>query len=99
MGFAKKTSFAEELNGKKRHGVQPILKIDKEEFLKIENVVNLDKDYGTYFRDSIVELDKVFSIDFKDNYYFYALPEKHLQTNSNLQQTQGWDNGTFNPYE
>lgn len=91
--------FAEELNGKKRHGVQPILKIDKEEFLKIENVVNLDKDYGTYFRDSIVELDKVFSIDFKDNYYFYALPEKHLQTNSNLQQTQGWDNGTFNPYE
>ncbi len=91
--------FAEELNGKKRHGVQPILKIDKEEFLKIENVVNLNKDYGTYFRDSIVELDKVFSIDFKNNYYFYALPEKHLQTNSNLQQTQGWDNGTFNPYE
>lgn len=91
--------FAEELNGTKRHGVQPILKIDKDEFQKIENTIDLNKDYGTYFRDSIIELDKVFTIDFKDNYYFYALPEKHLQTNSNLEQTQGWDNGQFNPYE
>lgn len=91
--------FAEELNGTKRHGVQPILKMDKEEFHKIEATIDLNKEYGTYFRDSIIELDKVFSIDFKDNYYFYAIPEKHLQTNSNLEQTQGWDDGSFDPYE
>ncbi len=91
--------FADELNGTKRHGVYPILKMNKEEFLAIESTVDLNKDYTTFFRDSIVELDKVFTIDFKDNYYFYALPLKHLETNSKLEQTQGWDNGTFNPYE
>lgn len=92
--------FASELNGTKRHGVYPILNnMDKEEFLKIENTIDLNKDYGKFFRDSIIELDKIFTIDFKDNYYFYAIPTKHLETNSKLEQTQGWDEGTFNPYE
>lgn len=40
-----------------------------------------------------------FDIDFKDNYYFYAIPNKHLETNAKLKQTMGWDNGTFNPHE
>lgn len=92
--------FASELNGTKRHGVYPILNnMDKEEFLKIESTIDLNKDYGKFFRDSIIELDKIFTIDFKDNYYFYAIPTKHLETNSKLEQTQGWDEGTFNPYE
>lgn len=91
--------FADELNGTKRHGVYPILNMNKEEFLKIESSIDLNKEYSTFFRDSIVELDKIFTIDFKDNYYFYALPIKHLEANSKLEQTQGWDNGTFNPYE
>lgn len=91
--------FADELNGTKRHGVYPILNMNKEEFLKIQSTIDLNKEYGSFFRDSIVELDKIFSIDFKDNYYFYALPIKHLETNSKLEQTQGWDKGAFNPYE
>ena len=91
--------FADELNGTKRHGVYPILNMDKEEFLKIESTIDLDKEYATFFRDSIIELDKIFTIDFKDNYYFYALPIKHLEANSKLEQTQGWDNGSFDPYK
>lgn len=92
--------FAEELNGTKRHGVYPILNnMSKAEFLEIANTIDLNKDYAIYFRDSIVELDKKFSIDFKDNYYFYAIPLKHMETNSKLEQTQGWEEGTFNPYE
>lgn len=91
--------FADELNGTKRHGVYPILKMNKEEFLKIESTIDLNKEYSTFFKDSIVELDKIFTIDFKDNYYFYALPIKHLETNSKLEQTQGWDNGSFDPYK
>lgn len=91
--------FAEELNGTKRHGVFPILQMNKDDFFKIESTIDLNKDYTKYFRDSIVELDKVFAIDFKDNYYFYGIPLKHLETNSKLEQTQGWDEGTFNPYE
>lgn len=91
--------FASELNGTRRHGLLPKLKISQEEFDKIKDNVNIDKDKDTYFRDSLIVLDTKFDIDFKDNYYFYAIPNKHLETNSKLEQTQGWDGGTFNPYE
>ena len=77
----------------------PKLKISQEEFDKIKDNVDIDKDKDTYFRDSLIVLDTKFDIDFKDNYYFYAIPNKHLETNSKLEQTQGWDGGTFNPYE
>ena len=91
--------FASELNGTSRHGLLPKLKISQEEFDKIKDNVDIDKDKDTYFRDSLIVLDTKFDIDFKDNYYFYAIPNKHLETNSKLEQTQGWDGGTFNPYE
>ncbi|MCG8310135.1 MAG: RagB/SusD family nutrient uptake outer membrane protein [Cytophagales bacterium] len=32
-----------------------------------------------------------------DNYYFYGIPKVHLDQNPNLEQTQGWDGGTFDP--
>ena len=91
--------FASELNGTRRHGLLPKLKISQEEFDKIKDNVDIDKDKDAYFRDSLIVLDTKFDIDFKDNYYFYAIPNKHLETNSKLEQTQGWDGGTFNPYE
>ena len=47
----------------------------------------------------MVVLDQKYEINFQNNYYFYAIPNKHLETNSKLEQTQDWDNGTFNPYE
>jgi len=47
----------------------------------------------------VVVLDQKYEINFQNNYYFYAIPNKHLETNSKLEQTQDWDNGTFNPYE
>jgi len=47
----------------------------------------------------VVVLDQKYEINFQNNYYFYAIPNKHLETNSKLEQTLDWDNGTFNPYE
>lgn len=91
--------FGSELNGKKRHGILPKLLIPQEEFDKVKDKIDFDKEYATYFKDSLIILDKKFDINFQDNYYFYAIPDKHLETNSKLQQTQGWDNGAFNPYE
>lgn len=91
--------FASELNGKKRHGLLPKLNISQEEFEKIKDQIDLEKDYPVYFKDSLVVLDLIFDIDFKDNYYFYAIPNRHLETNSNLEQTQGWSDGTFNPLD
>ena len=91
--------FASEMNGIKRHGLLPKLKGSPTEFDNLKDKVDIEKDYTTYFKDSIVVLDQKYEIDFQDNYYFYAIPNKHLEQNSKLQQTQGWDNGTFNPYE
>lgn len=91
--------FEAELNGKVRHGVLPKLNIPEEEFNKIKDTVDFDNNYATYFRDSLVILDKNFAIDFKDNYYFYAIPNKYLETNSKMEQTQGWSGGTFNPLD
>lgn len=91
--------FASELNGTRRHGSLPKLKIPQSEFEEIKDNVDIDTEKDIYFRDSLVILDTKFEIDFKDNYYFYAIPNEHLETNSKLEQTQGWDGGTFNPYE
>jgi len=91
--------FSTELNGSKRHGLLPKLLVSQAEFDKIKDQFDINKDYKTYFRDSLVILDQKFDIDFKDNYYFYAIPNKHLETNAKLKQTMGWDNGTFNPHE
>lgn len=91
--------FGAELNGSKRHGLLPKLLVSQVEFDKIKDQFDTNKDYKTYFRDSLVVLDQKFDIDFKDNYYFYAIPNKHLETNAKLKQTMGWDNGTFNPHE
>lgn len=91
--------FDAELNGKVRHGILPKLNIPEEEFNKIKDTVDFENNYATYFRDSLVILDKNFAIDFKDNYYFYAIPNKYLETNSKMEQTQGWSGGTFNPLD
>lgn len=91
--------FEAELNGKVRHGVLPKLNIPEEEFNKIKDTADFENNYATYFRDSLVILDKNFTIDFKDNYYFYAIPNKYLETNSKMEQTQGWSGGTFNPLD
>ncbi|MDR1880224.1 MAG: RagB/SusD family nutrient uptake outer membrane protein [Tannerellaceae bacterium] len=91
--------FASELNGKQRHGRLPKLNIPMEEFNEIRDEVNFYDDYGQYFTDEIVQIDNVYTINFLDNYYFYAIPNSHLETNSNLEQTQGWENGAFNPLE
>jgi hypothetical protein len=88
-----------ELNGKKRHGISPTLLISQDEFNRIQGTIDFDKDYATYFLDEIVPADRTNDINFRDNYYFYAIPTGRLETNSKLEQTKGWDNGTFDPLE
>ncbi|MDR2384156.1 MAG: RagB/SusD family nutrient uptake outer membrane protein [Tannerella sp.] len=91
--------FADELNGKKRHRVYSTLLIPQDEFLNVKDNVDWNQDYFTYFEDTIDEIDKTNAINFRDNYYFYAIPNTHIERNSKLEQTQGWDDGTFNPLE
>jgi len=91
--------FEKELNGKERHGVLPKLLVSQSEFDTVVDTADFNNNYATYFKDSVVVLDKKFKIDFKNNYYFYAIPNDHLESNSKLEQTKGWNNGTFNPLD
>jgi hypothetical protein len=89
--------FGPLLNGTSRHGLSITLKIPKADFLAIRDTVNLDRDYTNYFSEQVVSLDTQFPINFRDNYYFYALSTANLQSNAKLEQTMGWNNGTFDP--
>ncbi|MDR1155666.1 MAG: RagB/SusD family nutrient uptake outer membrane protein [Bacteroidales bacterium] len=91
--------FADELNGKRRHRVYNTLLIPMDDFMNVKDQVDWNQDYSVYFEDTVDELDKTNVINFRDNYYFYAIPNTHLERNSRLEQTQGWENGTFNPLE
>jgi hypothetical protein len=91
--------FADELNGKRRHRIYSTLLIPMDDFINLKDNVDWNQDYFIYFEDTIDEIDKTNVINFRDNYYFYAIPNTHIERNSKLEQTQGWDDGTFNPLE
>jgi hypothetical protein len=86
-----------ELNGTRRHGRLPKLKdgVSPEDLEQAD----MENNYGDYFEDEVDEADKTNVINFPENYYFYPIHNDHLNRNSNLKQTQGWDDGTFNPLE
>ncbi|WP_158860210.1 RagB/SusD family nutrient uptake outer membrane protein [Lunatibacter salilacus] len=87
--------FESELNGTRRHG----LRIDLKDGITREDVenANLEEDYDQYFTHEEILVDFQFDINWRPEYYFYAIPLSHLQLNSNLEQTAGWPGGTFDP--
>ena len=54
-------------------------------------------DYFKYFKTIVTKIDNKFQWDVDDNHYFFALPKKHLEQNAKLEQTKGWNDGTFDP--
>ncbi|MGE5521956.1 MAG: RagB/SusD family nutrient uptake outer membrane protein [Candidatus Dadabacteria bacterium] len=94
------------LNGTRRHGLTITLKIPKTEWDALRNskssqeMVNLlNQSYTTYFNDNVKLLDTQFDINWKPEYYFFGIPNTHIQRNSNLEQTKGWAGGTFDPLQ
>jgi len=87
--------FEEELNGTRRHG----LRIDLKEGVTEDQLVgaDLEQDYDQYFEHEEILVDLQFDINWREEYYFYAIPQQHLQLNSHLEQTLGWPGGTFDP--
>lgn len=53
--------------------------------------------YFDYFKTIVVNIDDKFKWEVEDNHYFFALPQKHLEQNVKLEQTKGWNDGTFDP--
>jgi hypothetical protein len=91
--------FASELNGKYRHGRKPVLRPGFDiDAVKSDPTINWDTEYGTYFVDEVDEID-LYPMNFKDEYYFYPIHSSDLYSNSKLQQTKGWEGGTFDPLE
>ena len=93
-----------DLNGTRRKGLRISLTGfggDKNTFYAAyaAGSVNLNANYSTYFTDAVIDLDLTNTINFRDNYYFAAIPTTHLEKNPKLQQTLGWDGGTFDPLQ
>jgi hypothetical protein len=88
--------FETHLNGTRRHGLKITLLVPAAQWTAIRDTVNLDSTYAQYFSHQVITLDTQFSIDWLSNYYFYAIPQGHIDLNVNLLQTTGWG-GTFDP--
>ncbi|MDR2361830.1 MAG: RagB/SusD family nutrient uptake outer membrane protein [Prevotellaceae bacterium] len=92
----------QELNGMRREGRLATLNMSEEDFTPYKNLgTDFENNYNLYFTDAveIAGEDKVNALNFPENYYFYPIHSSDLVTNSKLQQTKGWDNGTFDPLE
>ena len=44
-----------------------------------------------------IDLSSTNQIQIPDSYYFGPIDPQYILQNKNLQQNQGWDNGSFNP--
>jgi len=98
--------FESELNGTRRHGHYTMLLVSREELNDMQAsmsatalVDHLKTNYTDYFKDSVLVIDYQFDIDWKPQYYFYAIHPDHIEINTNLKQTIGWAGGTFDPLE
>lgn len=91
--------FKKELNGKIREGMRANFAegMNAEKLLEIQHTADFENDYAQYFKDELFDTDRKYTIDYQDNYYFFGIPNKQTETNSKLEQTAGWNDGTFDP--
>jgi hypothetical protein len=90
------------LNGVKRHTIKAIPKADVELTDELLAAQDIDADPDSYFdlfENHIYAVDGS-EIRVSEREYFYPIAyELHIRKNPKLQQTIGWDGGTFNLYE
>lgn len=67
--------------------------------VRVRDTINIDgPSYTNYFTTRVDNIDAATSpINFKPEYYYYAIPTTHLGRNPNLKQTNGWGADGFNP--
>lgn len=78
---------------KKQYGIQSWLK-PGQPLPKITDDIN---EIWDHFEPHIVEVTPQYTYDMKEQYYFYAIPRKHLDANPKLKQNKNWDGGEFDP--
>ncbi len=68
--------------------------------------INDPEVYNTYFETKLRSLERFGSVEengdpinYLDQYYFFDIPQGVLDKNENLEQTNGWPGGTFDPLQ
>lgn len=92
--------FESTLNGTRRTGLRTTLKpgVTKAQINAL-SMAQVDANYTQYFDQQVITLDTQFPINWKPEYYFFAIPTSTLQLNSKLKQTNGWSGGSFDPLQ
>jgi starch-binding outer membrane protein, SusD/RagB family len=96
--------FESVLNGKRRTGIVIGLKTGTDipkaaDFAASRDNTSLDEAYTKYFTITTKTLDTKYAIGWKPEYYFFALPQQAIDNNPRLEQTMGWNGGTFDPLQ
>ena len=78
--------FESELNGTRRHGRFPMLLVPTDELYALQESMSatslieyLNTNYTSLFKDSVIQVDRQFDINWKPEYYFYAIHPDHIQ--------------------
>lgn len=92
--------FETVLNGKKRTGLRMKLKIGtgiptSAQLESTRNALNLDDIYTNYMEFEVQVKDGT-DINWRPEYYFFAIPDGALNNNTNIKQNNTWG-GPFNP--
>jgi hypothetical protein len=80
------------LNNTARHGLKVTLKEGK---AGPKGMDDLDDFIGAFNVEKITVQTTPFNV--KPEYYFFGIPQTHLDQNPNLEQTKGWPGGNFDP--
>jgi hypothetical protein len=102
----------ETLNGKRREGLIITLKTTgvPADFATTRDNLDLDFVYTNYFTLTTTPTSNVptvrvldtatgFPIQWKPEYYYFALPQQAIDNNPKLAQTNGWPGGSFDPLQ
>ena len=68
--------------------------------MTVRDTINLDENFEQYFYTEIWVKDQLSEINYPQPLYnFYAIPPPMLDRSPAVEQTLGWDNGTYDPLE
>lgn len=88
------------LNGKRRKGVIINLKTTgvPADFATNRDNINLDEAYQKYFTITLKDMDTRYVINWRPEYYFFAIPQQAIDNNPLLIQNNTWG-GSFDPLQ
>ncbi|TGE24209.1 RagB/SusD family nutrient uptake outer membrane protein [Hymenobacter aquaticus] len=87
------------LNGKRRQGVTITLKSNAPaDFATNRDNLDLDQVYTNYFTIAFKSLDTRYAINWKPQYYFFAIPQSAIDNNPAMAQNNTWG-GAFDPLQ